>query len=72
MPNKIFKISFHIIIFSIALFFLSFFVGIISVEDIISIFNLDTKSNSGMAVKNIFSELKLVTSNFFGLIFQII
>ncbi|MDB2550453.1 hypothetical protein N9X24_01135, partial [Rickettsiales bacterium] len=63
MASKIFKITFHILIFITGMFFLSFLTGIITVDNVIALFNLEPESNGGKAVTNIFSELKIVTYN---------
>ena len=72
MLNIIIKTIFHIVIFLIALFFILFLSGVISTNDIISILHIDTQSNSGKAITNLFLELKLVTKNLFSMIFEII
>lgn len=72
MFNIALKISFRLLIFLIALFFLLFLTGIISIEDVLAILNIDQNSNSGKAINNLLSELKLVTNNLFGIIFKII
>jgi hypothetical protein len=72
MTNKILKITFQSIIALIALFFIAFLSNIILVEDIIAFLNITPESNSGMAVNNIFSELKIVTHNLFGLVFELV
>ncbi|MDA7705049.1 hypothetical protein N8772_01030 [Rickettsiales bacterium] len=51
------------------MFFLSFLTGIITVDNVIALFNLEPESNGGKAVTNIFSELKIVTYNLFNIIF---
>lgn len=71
MTSKILKITFQSIITLIALFFIAFLSNLILVDDIISFLNLTPESNGGLAVKNIFSELKIVTHNLFGLIFVV-
>tara|TARA_Y100000385_G_scaffold122575_1_gene127408 strand:+ start:12508 stop:12726 length:219 start_codon:yes stop_codon:yes gene_type:complete len=72
MFNIALKISFKLLIFLIALFFLLFLTGIISIEDVLAVLNIDQNSNSGKAINNLLSELKLVTNNLFGIIFKII
>jgi|TARA_B110000259_G_C14034537_1_gene408623 hypothetical protein len=72
MVNASLKITFQLAIFLTALFFLSFLFGFFSIEDILSITNINPESNAGKAVDNLFSELKIVTNNLFGLIFKII
>jgi hypothetical protein len=72
MFNIALKISFRLLIFLIALFFLLFLTGTISIEDVLAILNIDQNSNSGKAINNLLSELKLVTNNLFGIIFKII
>tara|TARA_Y100000389_G_scaffold9720_1_gene9078 strand:+ start:11774 stop:11992 length:219 start_codon:yes stop_codon:yes gene_type:complete len=72
MFNIALKISFRLLIFLIALFFLLFLTGIISIEDVLAVLNIDQNSNSGKAINNLLSELKLVTNNLFGIIFKII
>ncbi|MFT5795510.1 MAG: hypothetical protein ACI9W5_000468 [Ulvibacter sp.] len=72
MVNTSLKITFQLTIFLTALFFLSFLFGFFSIEDMMSIANINPESNGGKAVDNLFSELKIVTNNLFGLIFKII
>lgn len=72
MFNIALNISFRLLIFLIALFFLLFLTGIISIEDVLAVLNIDQNSNSGKAINNLLSELKLVTNNLFGIIFKII
>lgn len=72
MTNKILKIIFQSIVTLTALFFIAFLSNFILVGDIISFLNLPPESNGGMAIKNIFSELKIVTHNLFGLLFKVV
>ena len=72
MINNFLKITFQLVIFLVALFFLSLLTGFVSVADLIAILNIDPTSNSGKAVSNVLLELKLVTKNLFGLIFEIV
>jgi hypothetical protein len=72
MINNFLKITFQLVIFLVALFFLSLLTGFVSVADLIAILNIDPTSNAGKAVSNVLLELKLVTKNLFGLIFEIV
>ena len=72
MINNFLKITFQLVIFLVALFFLSLLTGFVSVADLIAILNIDPISNAGKAVSNVLLELKLVTKNLFGLIFEIV
>ena len=72
MINNFLKITFQLVIFLVALLFLSLLTGFVSVADLIAILNIDPTSNAGKAVSNVLLELKLVTKNLFGLIFEIV
>jgi hypothetical protein len=72
MINNFLKITFQLVIFLVALFFLSLLTGFVSVADLIAILNIDPTSNAGKDVSNVLLELKLVTKNLFGLIFEIV
>jgi len=72
MINNFLKITFQLVIFLVAIFFLSLLTGFVSVADLIAILNIDPTSNAGKAVSNVLLELKLVTKNLFGLIFEIV